>query len=361
MKMTINNKMPTADDMYAALVRKDSTFEGVFIAAIKTTGIFCRSSCTARKPKFENVEFFQNVQQALSYGYRPCKVCQPMKPIGEPFDDIKSLLKELASDPELRLKDWDLKQRGFDPTKIRRWFKKHHMMTFQAYSRALRINHAYGLIRHTKEAKNILGVAMDSGFDSISGFNDAFKKISGSIPSHSKTQNVISITRINTPLGPMFAAAGDKGLCLLEFTDRRMLETQIKRLTKLCNAHFVPGNHPVFKLLDEQLSKYFQGNLKNFSIPLDTPGTAFQQQVWQQLTTIPYGETRSYQQQAEAINNIKAVRAVAKTNGDNRISIIIPCHRVIGKNGKLTGYGGGIWRKQRLLELESAQLSFTND
>jgi AraC family transcriptional regulator of adaptative response/methylated-DNA-[protein]-cysteine methyltransferase len=111
-------------------------------------------------------------------------------------------------------------------------------------------------------------------------------------------------------------------------------------------------------LLSKQLKQYFAGTLTEFTVPLDLPGTEFQQQVWHVLQTIPFGKTRSYQQQAEAINNPKAVRAVAKANGDNRISIIIPCHRVIGKNGQLTGYGGGLWRKQRLLELETGKVTW---
>ncbi len=351
-----NIKLPTVKTMYKALVDKDSTFEGIFIAGIKTTGIFCRVTCSAKKPKFENVEYFHDTETALSYGYRPCKRCHPMRPFGENPQWLELLLKDVAENPEVKIKDWDLRQRGLEPARVRRWFKKHHGITFQAYTRAIRINRAFGLIKHTTDS-DILDTAMDSGFDSLSGFNEAFKKITGSIPSKTKESQVVTVTRILTPLGPMFAGVTDKGLCLLEFTDRRMLETQIKRLNKLLDAQCIPGEHHLFKQLNDELTKYFDGKLTEFSIPLDVPGTEFQRAVWKQLITIPYGETRSYQQQAEAINNVKAVRAVAKTNGDNRISIIIPCHRVIGKNGKLTGYGGGLWRKQRLIELESKQLS----
>ena len=347
--------LPKTEIMYQALVERDSSFEGVFIAGVKTTGIFCRSTCNAKKPKSENVEYFLDAKQALSFGYRPCKVCHPMQPAGEQPAWLVSLLKEMAKQPEIKLKHQDLRERDLDPVRVRRWFKKHHGITFQAYARAIRINRAFGLIKHTD---TITDTAFDSGFESLSGFNDAFKKLTGNSPTQSKAAQIVTVTRILTPLGPMFAGASTKGICLLEFSDRRMLETQIQRLSKLLKARFVPGHHIHFDLLDKELKEYFEGKLENFTVPLDFPGTDFQHQVWQQLLTIPYGETRSYQQQAEAINNVKAVRAVAKTNGDNRISIIIPCHRVIGKNGKLTGYGGGLWRKQRLLELESRQLSF---
>ncbi len=342
--------LPTKKVMFKALLAKDSSFEGVFIVGVKTTGIFCRPTCTARKPKQANVEFFSNTKQALSFGYRPCRVCKPMQPYGETPDWLQGLLQEIAQSPTQKFKDQDLRDRGLEPARVRRWFKKNHNMTFQAYTRAIRLNRAFGLIKHKDK---VIDTAMNSGYESVSGFHEAFKKATGNAPSKTKGSEIITITRVLTPLGPMFAGATSKGICLLEFTDRRMLETQIKRLTKLLNAKFITGEHPLFDLLSMELKQYFAGKLTSFTIPLDLPGTQFQQHVWQVLQTIPFGKTRSYQQQAEAINNPKAVRAVAKANGDNRISIIIPCHRVIGKNGKLTGYGGGLWRKQRLLELET--------
>ncbi|MCI0552271.1 MAG: methylated-DNA--[protein]-cysteine S-methyltransferase [Anaerolineae bacterium] len=168
---------------------------------------------------------------------------------------------------------------------------------------------------------------------------------------------MIQTRRISTPLGPMLAGATEEGICLLEFIDRRMLETQIKRLSKLLNAKFVPGS---FRLLDEvshQLKEYFAGKRKEFSIPLVTPGTSFQKKVWCELQAIPYGSVRSYKEQAEVIGLPKAVRAVAKANGDNNIAIIVPCHRVVGSNGELTGYGGGLWRKEYLLKHESGNIT----
>lgn len=341
--------------MYQALLNKDASFEGIFIVGVKTTGIFCRPTCHARKPKYENVEFFSNIKEALSFGYRPCKVCHPLRPSGEAPEWLQPLLIKINQNPNQKYKDQDLRELGIDPVRVRRWFKKHHGITFQAYTRALRINRAFGLIKHEDK---VIDTAFDSGYESLSGFNDAFKKLTGSTPSKSKKQQVVTVTRILTPLGPMFAGATDKGICLLEFTDRRMLESQIQRLSKLLKAQFVPGEHPLFKSLNQELQDYFEGKLKQFKVPLDLPGTDFQQQVWRALLQIPYGETRSYQAQAEHIGNPAAVRAVAKANGDNRIGIIIPCHRVIGKNGQLTGYGGGLWRKQRLLELETGQLSW---
>jgi AraC family transcriptional regulator of adaptative response/methylated-DNA-[protein]-cysteine methyltransferase len=337
--------------MYNALLNKDSNYEGIFFAGIKTTGIFCRPSCTARKPKKENVEYFSSVNEALQYGYRPCKVCHPLQHKGEVPPLLKPLMKEIDQNQNIKIKDVDLRKRGLDPATIRRWFKKNHGMTFQAYLRMLRINSAFGRIRH---GEKVIESAFNGGYESLSGFTESFKKSTGFSPSKSKYKNVISITRILTKLGPMLAGATDEGICLLEFVDRRMLETQIKRLRTYLQAELVPGNNKYFNELSHQLKEYFDLERKVFNVPLHLSGTEFQLKVWNDLQKIPYGKTRSYKEQAIAINNHKAIRAVARANGDNRIAIIIPCHRVIGNNGELVGYGGGIWRKQYLLKLENA-------
>ncbi|UJF31151.1 methylated-DNA--[protein]-cysteine S-methyltransferase [Kaistella sp. 97-N-M2] len=154
----------------------------------------------------------------------------------------------------------------------------------------------------------------------------------------------------------MYAAAIEEGICMLEFTDRKMLETEFKDLAKSLNATIVLGENPHFQTLEKELSEYFIGERTRFSVPLSPVGTAFQKSVWKALMEIPYGETWTYRKQSEFLGDAKKVRAVANANGMNKISIIIPCHRVIGSNGTLTGYGGGIWRKQKLLELEKAIL-----
>jgi AraC family transcriptional regulator of adaptative response/methylated-DNA-[protein]-cysteine methyltransferase len=174
------------------------------------------------------------------------------------------------------------------------------------------------------------------------------------LPSKSQVgRNSMTLARIKTPFGDLLAGATVTGICLLEFTDTQRIEMQLERLKKPLNGKIIHANSEYFLLLDQQLKDYFSGDLSEFSIPLDLYGTDFQQQVWAALRAIPYGETRSYQEQAIAIDNPKAVRAVANANRNNKISIIIPCHRVIGKNGSMTGYGGGIWRKEFLLELEA--------
>lgn len=343
--------MLTHETMYKALVDKDVAYEGTFIAAVKTTGVFCRPTCTARKPKKENVEFFKTTKEALAKGYRPCKICHPLERFGKTPDFVKYVLDELSADPSKKFRDRDLIETGIEPSKIRRWFLKNHGVTFHAYQRMFRINTAFKKIR---EGESVTSVAFDSGYESLSGFNESFKSIFGVAPSNSKEKQVINITRLETPLGTMFACATDQGICLLEFTDRKMLETEFKTLAKRLNANIIQGDNQHFKVLKKELKEYFDGNRKEFTVPLHTPGTEFQQSVWNLLRTIPYGATRSYKQQAIALNRPEAIRAVANANGMNRISIIIPCHRVIGEDGSLTGYGGGLWRKKWLLDFEKS-------
>ena len=350
--------MLTNEIMYKALVEKDSSFEGTFFAAVKTTGIFCRPTCTARKPKAENVEFFSTTKEAILKGYRPCKVCNPLEKIGETPEYIMALLNELNINTSVKFKDRDLIQRGVEPSKLRRWFLKNHGITFHAYQRMFRINAAFKKIQN---GESVTSVAFDSGYESLSGFTDSFKSVFGVSPSRSKDKQLINIIRIESPLGTMYSCAVDQGICLLEFTDRRMLETEFKSLAKKLNASIIQGANIHFDTLKLQLDEYFEGKRKVFTVPLYSPGTEFQQSVWQYLQTIPYGSTISYKQQAISIEKPDAIRAVASANGMNRISILIPCHRVIGENGNLTGYGGGLWRKKWLLDMEMKYNQPTNN
>lgn len=236
---------------------------------------------------------------------------------------MSKLLTETAKDPSMVLKDHSLHRRGIDPDRLRRWFQTTHGMTFQDYLRLQRIITLCGRMHHR------VSPAPQTGEDEV------------------------VVTRLSTPLGPMLAGASRAGVCLLEFMDRRMLETQLRRLNRYFGPGLDAGASEYFGVLNAQLEEYFAGARMTFSVPLDVPGTPFQNRAWEALMTIPYGETRSYQDQAAAIGQPTAVRAVARANGDNRVSIVIPCHRVIGKDGSLTGYGGKLWRKRKLLDLEA--------
>jgi AraC family transcriptional regulator, regulatory protein of adaptative response / methylated-DNA-[protein]-cysteine methyltransferase len=343
----------TEERMYQASLDKDSSFEGIYWMAVKTTGIFCRPTCTARKPKKENVEFFLSTEEAIEKGYRACKVCKPLKKLNETPKYIQELLAELAQNVSLKIKDADLSKRNIEPVTLRRWFLKNHGMTFQAFQREFRMNVAFKKI---KNGESIIETALDSGYESLSGFNERFKNVLGISPKNSKIQMIIDLKRIETPLGTMYACAIDEGICLLEFTDRKNMEKQFISLSKALNAEIVQGENKHFKQLEDELKEYFEGKRTNFEVPLFIKGTEFQQKVWQLLREIPMGEIRTYKQQSEFLGNPKAIRAVGTANGINKIAILIPCHRVIGSNGELVGYAGGIWRKQKLLELEKAIL-----
>lgn len=167
--------------------------------------------------------------------------------------------------------------------------------------------------------------------------------------------DVVLMSWVDTPLGQMAIGATERGIVLLEFMDQPRLGNQLARLGKRTGSSFQPGSNEHTRRLETELAKYFDGSLREFETPLLTYGTEFQDLVWQSLRRIPYGETRSYAEQARMIGAPKAVRAVAAANGNNRIAIVIPCHRVIGVDGRLTGYGGGVWRKEWLLRHERSR------
>lgn len=340
-----------ADEFYDALIRRDSSYLGSFLVGVRTTGVFCLATCRARKPKRENVAFFPDLPKVLAAGFRPCKICRPTEPVSEMIEDAQLALDQVRANPKYRLSDADLRALGVRPPVLRSWFKKHYGMTFQAYHRMLRINLACQELRAGKRATD---AAMDSGFESLSGFGYAFRKQRGAAPSQDKAPEPIVMERFDTPLGPMFVAATSRGVCLLEFADRRMLETELADLQKRLKTRIDYGTNTHTRQAQKELGEYFLAERTQFEVALDAPGTEFQQSVWAALRGIPYGETASYADQARRIERPTAVRAVARANGANRIAIAIPCHRVIGQDGALVGYGGGVERKRWLLRLEGA-------
>jgi AraC family transcriptional regulator, regulatory protein of adaptative response / methylated-DNA-[protein]-cysteine methyltransferase len=344
--------LPPPPEMERAYQQSDASYDGVFFLAVRTTGIFCRPSCGARKPRPDHVEYFATPREALFAGYRPCKRCNPMLAVGRPPIWVERLLQEVDRDPSRRVRDADIRSLGIDPSRARRFFRRQHGMTFQAYCRSRRLGKALEQIRR---GERIDDVALGHGYVSHSGFREAFVKSFGKPPGKARSTNSVLVTWIETPLGPLIAGATEHKLVLLEFTERRMLDAQFASLRRHFKRPVVPGSNPVLDRIRTELSRYFAGELQKFTVPLDFPGSKFQQRVWSELLKIPYGKTVSYGDLAEKIGSSQAQRAVGHTNGLNRIAIVIPCHRVINKNGKLGGYGGGIWRKQALLELERGE------
>ncbi|MBI2185886.1 MAG: methylated-DNA--[protein]-cysteine S-methyltransferase [Acidobacteria bacterium] len=345
--------LPPRTEMERAFLEGDASYDGIFFTGVRTTGIFCRPSCRAKKPLPENVEFFPSVREALFAGYRPCKRCSPATPPGTVPDWVKALLDAVEADPTRRLHDGDLRKLGVDPARARRYFLEHYGMTFHAYCRGRRLS---GALRQLRSGESLDDVALGTGWESHSGFREAFTRTFGTAPGAARTipDAAVVMTTIETPLGPMVAGATDAGLCLLEFTDRRMLEAQMRRLQALLKQPLVPGEHPLLAQAREELAAYFDKKLTAFTVPLVFRGTPFEERVWRELCRIPYGETISYAALADRVGSPGAQRAVGRANGMNRIAIVIPCHRVVNSDGKLGGYGGGLWRKHWLLGLEKS-------
>ncbi len=261
----------------------------------------------------------------MEAGFRPCKLCHPLLPREETPALYRPLLEEISNGRAPRLRERELRDRGIDPGQLRRWCQKHYGLSFQALARASRLATAFDAIH------------------------------AGESPTTTALKGTIWISRLETPLGIMVAADFRGQLCLLEFADRRALPTEILNLERRTGATAAPGRTPLHTVVETQLDAYFAGQRQIFDLPLLTPGSDFQQAVWQALQTIPYGQTRSYREQAQHLGKPEAIRAVANANGHNRIAIVIPCHRVIGSDGSLTGYAGGLPRKQALLDLESGR------
>ena len=341
--------LPPSDTMYRALVNRDSSFEGIFYVGVRTTGIFCRPTCSAKKPARENVDFFATPSEALHGGYRPCLRCHPTDPGKRPPKLIERLRAEVEHAPGGRLTDKELAAMAIDPSTARRQFKRHYGMTFQAYYRARRLGLALREVRRggrVDEAKN------GSGYESASGFREAFSRIFGDPPTAAKSRAPMFAERIETPLGAMVAVADDEALRLLEFADRRATERELSILRKRLRTNVVPGEHPYLETIRSQLAGYFSGRKLEFDIPLAPVGSDFQLRAWEILRSIPVGETRSYSWMARQLGDENARRAVGRANGTNMICIVIPCHRVIRADGTLCGYGGGLWRKKWLLDHE---------
>ena len=342
--------LPPKAEMERAYLNKDAAYNGLFFLGVRTTGIFCRPTCPARKPLPRNVEYFPSAREALAAGYRPCKRCKPLEADDQPAWAAE-LLAEVERRPAARITEGDLRGRGIDPATARRYFRRQYGMTFQAFARARRLA---GALTQIREGGALDTAVFESGYESHSGFRDAFARTFGTAPGKYRNGECILLSWLRSPLGPLVAGATVNGICLLEFTDRRMLETQFKTVRKLFRLPAVPGSNKHLERLQVELAEYFAGARQKFSVPLIYPGTPFQQQVWSELMRIPYGQTRSYQELAAAVGTLQAVRAVGRANGLNRLAILIPCHRVINKNGALCGYGGGLARKQYLINLERA-------
>lgn len=341
--------LPSQRQMLRAFLASDPGAEGIFYVAVKTTGIFCRPTCRARKPRAHNVEFFATASEAVHGGYRPCKRCRPMDLVRRPPELVERLHEAMERNPTWRVTDKDLAVMNIEPSTARRQFKRYVGMTFHAYHRARRM----GLALHdVRNGRGLIEIQLDRGFESGSAFREAFTKMFGVPPSKAKESECLLARQVETPLGPMLALANDHGLQVLDFVDRRGLERRVLTLRKRLACAVAPGNNAHLDSIVMQLRQYFAGTRATFDVPLILTGSPWEQRVWQRLITIPPGKTVSYSQMAKELRQPNACRAVGRANGMNYLAIVVPCHRVIRADGSLCGYGGGLWRKHWLLDHE---------
>ncbi len=340
---------PDDETLYRAFVERDATFEGLALMGVRTTGIFCRPTCPARKPHRENVEFFLRAGDALAAGYRPCRRCNPLETMSAFPGWLQPLMETVDKDPMQRWTSQDVIASGVDPARVRRWFQAHYGMTFLAYLRARRLGQAFSRI---KDGEEILEAALLADFDSVSGFCDALHRHLGKASAVSRNRLALKVAQVTSPLGPIMVAGDEKAVYLVEFWDRRMLETQFAVLQRRIGAVFFPGSNGPIEQMREELDLYFLGRLPRFETPIEFPGTQHQERVWKALLEIPRGQTFSYSELATRVGKQHAVRSVARAVGENRLAIVVPCHRIVGADGSLTGYGGGVWRKRYLLAHE---------
>jgi AraC family transcriptional regulator of adaptative response/methylated-DNA-[protein]-cysteine methyltransferase len=317
--------------------------------AVTSTGIFCRPGCPARMPKRENCVFYDSPEAALAEGFRACKRCHPTRLPGEASDLVKTLIALVESAPEHRWGETDLKTRGIDPSTARRQFQARFGMSFSAYARARRLGRAAQV---RGKGESVMEAQLSAGYESPSAFRDAFSKTFGMAPKNAPAAP-LSVDWIDTPLGPMICVGDATHVYLVEFTDRVKMDKQFGKLTKRHKRAIVPGKAEAIDRMRAELSAYFKGELTEFTTPLKTSGTDFQNATWDQLRAIPYGQTRSYLELAHMVGSPKGFRAVANSNANNGLAIVIPCHRVIASGGGLGGYAGHLSRKKWLLEHEA--------
>lgn len=342
--------LPPPDTLWRAFESRDAAFDGLFWTGVRTTGIFCRPTCPARKPRPEHVDYFPSIEQAMRAGYRPCKRCRPLAAAGAASDIVTRLVAAVEAAPARPWRAADIAGLGIDASTARRYFKRRFGMSFTAYARAVRLGAGLKSIR---EGAPVIAAQLDAGFDSASGFRDAFARTLGVPPLQGRSTTALAARWLDTPLGPMLAIADETALLLLEFIDRRGLERELELLRLSLNAAILPGETAPLAAIADELGAWFAGRQADFRTPLRLAGTPFQNQVWSALRRIPPGTTTSYSALAERVGRPGAARAVATANGANRLAIIVPCHRVLRGSGDLAGYAGGVWRKRWLIAHEA--------
>jgi len=334
-----------ADTAWAAFMRRDRAWDGRVIGAVTSTGIYCKPSCPARRPKREHVIFYASPEEARAAGFRSCMRCKPDE-VGRDREAVAQAVKMIEQAEEAPSLDAVATAVGYAPHHFQRIFKRDLGVSPAQYARGLRKKRAEAALKQTGRVTDAI---YEAGYSNPSGFYTDAKERLGMTPSAWRDGGrgeTIRWTHFDSPLGQMLIAATPKGICRLTFDDD--VETLHRLFPK---AELVEDSGGLKDLVEGALAAIEQP-LAARELPIDVAGTALQEAVWRELRRIPPGETRSYAEIAAAIGQPKAVRAVGSANGDNHVAVLIPCHRVIRSDGSLGGYAGGLDRKRHLLAAE---------
>lgn len=336
-----------------AVKANDARFDGTFYLGVKTTGIFCRPSCRARTPKRENVDFYPTIASAELAGFRACLRCRPTEIAGVDVQVAKMLRAcALLESDDLYSLESLAEEVGLSTFHFQRSFKEIVGVTPKKFAEAKRMERFKDELR---SGSDVTTAMYEAGFGSSSRLYEKASESLGMTPAEYKKGGQgmkINFTITDCELGRIMVARTIKGLCNVAFADDdRQLEENLKK--EFPQAEMVKDAN-VLKDFVEEILKHLSGQKKRLDLPLDIQATAFQMQVWELLRKIPYGETVTYSQIAEQLGDKKKVRAVARACASNKIAVVIPCHRVIASDGKLSGYRWGVERKSKLLKAEGA-------
>lgn len=350
--INIRAKKSNDDQRWNAVVSRDASRDGEFVFAVSTTGVYCRPSCAARRPRRENVQFFLTPDQAERAQYRACLRCKPRAASGNAAaDTVKAICRfiEQHLDEPVTLVRLG-KQFHQSPFHLQRRFKAALGITPREYADSCRLRQ---LKRSLQAGESVTSAMYDAGYGSSSRLYERTGSQLGMTPDKYRRGAVAAVIRYtcaDSPLGRMLIAATERGVCSIQFarTDNELIEG-LKREFPFATRKSDDGG---LRSLVTTLLKHMRGRDLDASLPLDIRATAFQRRVWEHLQSIPFGETQSYSQVAKAIGRPSAQRAVARACATNPVAVAIPCHRVVREDGNMGGYRWGIERKKALLEIE---------
>lgn len=264
--------LPNQDKLYDALLARDASYEGRAYVGVVSTGIFCRLTCPARKPRRENCRFFASVAECMADGFRACKRCHPLQPAAEAEPSIKRLLDALEADPERRWSEDDVARMGLDLSTVRRSFRRHFGMTFLEMARQERLRHGFQALA---DGGRVIDAQIDAGFESPEAFRSAFGRILGLPPAKLRGDGLLRADWIKSPLGTMIAICDAKNLHLLEFADRKALSSELKKLYATSRGDIGIGRFNTHDLVERQLNAFFAGKSPTFDLPMVLHGSAF--------------------------------------------------------------------------------------